>query len=247
MFPRVKLESLELSKIVCGTNQFIGITHRANPIDIWLHKRRFRDPRTVADFFIYLVQEHGINCIVSSPREKLYRALEITERETGERMHWLCTPSIRRSVRGLECDIFKQIDWCADHGVEVCMPHRIYTDLVINKEDLTIGGTAFDDLKGRERMSAKVIVWAIHLYTGIPVASIKGMWQFSYPEISARIRDRGMIPGLSTHYVESIKAVEKNGYDASLVIQPLNLLGYQSNTDPDELVKVIRNTKLQIL
>ncbi|MHA1680334.1 MAG: hypothetical protein ACTSUE_04960 [Promethearchaeota archaeon] len=236
MFKKIKLENIELSKIVCGTNQFIGIIHRPNPIDIRRHKKRFKDAEAVADFMIPLVQELGVNCCVSSPRQKIYDAIKITEEETGEKFHWICTPSIRKTVGDLEGDLFKQIEWCADHGVSVCGPHRIYTDLSIDKEKLVIGGTDFIGI-GPVKFKSKIF----------PVKSIKNLCAIPFPEISAKIRDSGMIPLLSTHYIESIKAVEKQEYDAPLVIQPLNKKGYMSNAKPDALIEAIRSTKVKIL
>ncbi|MFX0101899.1 MAG: hypothetical protein ACFFCS_20205 [Candidatus Hodarchaeota archaeon] len=246
MYPKIKLENLSLSKIVCGTNQFVGITHRPNPFEIQAHKRRFKEPETVAKFMIHLSQEYGVNCCVSSPREKVYDAIKITEKETGEKFHWICSPSIRPSVKGLDTNIFTQIDWCVDHDVSVCMPHRIYTDCVIDKENLVIGGTPFEELQGWMKSYGNIVAIAMRVYSGIPIKTFKAMYKIPYPEISAYIRDKGMIPGLSTHYPESIKAVEKNGYDAPLINQPLNMKGYQSSVKPEELIKVIQGTKIQI-
>ena len=215
MIPKISIENLKLSKIICGTNQFVGITHRPNPIGIFLHMRRFKEPKTVAKFMLHLFQEHGVNCTVSSPREKILKAIRIVEKETGEKYHWICTPSERKTVKNLEPNILKQIDWCAENEVSVCMPHRSYTDWAIDKEYLTIGG-------GNSGFAP-------------------------YPEISAYIRDKGMIPGLSCHYIEVLKAVEKNNYDAPLVVQPLNKRGFQSNTKPEQLIKAIQNTRVHII
>lgn len=215
MIPKLKLENLELSKMVCGTNQFVAITHRWNPLDMLAHVIRFRDSKTVAKFMIFLQQEYGVNCCVSSPRDKVYEAIQITEKETGEDFHWICTPSRRRSADGIEPDIWKQIDWCVDHNVSVCGPHRSYTDKCINYDSLEIGGTGE-----------------------------------KYPplgEITEYIRDRDMIPMISTHYIETIEAVEKQGYDIKLIIQPLNQIGFESNTEPEKLIEKINSTDLQIL
>ncbi len=235
MYPMIQLEHLKLSKIVCGTNQFLGITHRSNPFEIWDHKRRYREPSTVAKYLIHLKRAHGVNCIISSPRMKIYNAIQIAEKETGEKIHWLCTPSVRNTVKGLEQDLFKQIIWCANHDVSVCMPHRIYTDMAMDMERHVIGGLTYEgkDVKFKGR-------W-------IPVKTIRDECKIPYPEVAGFIRDKGMIPGLSTHYIEAIESVEKNKYDAPLIIQPLNKLGFESNTDPKTLSKKIQSTKYQIL
>lgn len=215
MIPKISLENLKLSKIVCGTNAFVGITHRNNPFGILANIKRFKKPQTVAKIMVHLLQEHGVNCCVSSPRDKIYQAIKIVEKETGEKYYWLCTPSRRKTVKNLAPDVFKQIDWCYEKGVSVCMPHRDYTDHAIDKKKLVIEGYK----------------------ANLP----------SYPELSAYIRDKGMIPGLSSHFVETVQAVQKNKYDAPLVIQPLNIKGFQSDTNPEHLMKIIQDTKIQIL
>jgi len=215
MIPKIALEKLSLSKIICGTNQFVGITHRNNPFDIILHKIRFRDPKTIANFFIYLINTHGINCCLSSPRENLAKAITLAENETGTKFHWLCSPSRRLTVKGVAPNLFQQIDWCSDHNVSVCLTHRNYTDEALDKMNFTIGGQSAD----------------------LP----------PYPEVSAYIRDKGMIPGLSTHMIESIEAVEKQHYDAPIIIQPLNKIGFESNCPPDTLIQKIQSTKLHII
>ncbi|HME55543.1 MAG TPA: hypothetical protein VKM55_25280 [Candidatus Lokiarchaeia archaeon] len=221
MIPKIDLETLQLSRMLCGTNQFVGISHtfgfhrvldpglvHRSPFSTFYYMHKFKDVRNIAEIMIYLAQEHGINACVSSPRESIYDAIQLTEKETGTKFHWLCTPSGRHTVPGLASDIMVQIKWCADHGVSVCMPHRDYTDKHLDIKKNVIDG---------------------------------------YPEIAARIRDAGMIPGLSSHYVETIKAVEDNQYDAPVIIQPLNMLGFQSNTEPEILETRIKETNLQII
>jgi hypothetical protein len=214
MIPKISLENIKLSKMVCGTNQFIGITHRWNPLDMLAHLIRFKEAKTVSIFMIYLQKEHGVNCCVSSPRMKIYNAIKMCEKETGEKFHWLCTPSRRRTVKGLLPNLFTQIDWCAAHDVSVCLPHRDYTDNALDKTNLTL-----------------------ETHKSLP----------PFSKVSAHIRDKGMIPGLSTHYIESIETVEKQKYDVALIIQPLNKINFESDTTNDKLIQKIQETKLQIL
>ncbi len=212
MIPKIALENLQLSRMICGTNQFVGITHRSNLLDNLAHLVRFRNAQIVAKFFIYLQQNHGVNACISSPRDKIFEAIKITEKETGERFYWICSPSRRLTAKNIQPDVKAQIKWCADHDVSVCIPHRDYTDSAIDKINL---GNAPE----------------------FP----------PYPELSALIRDLGMIPGLSTHFFETIEAVEKQNYDAKVIVQPLNKIGFESNTTPENLIEKIQSTKLQII
>ncbi|MHA1820134.1 MAG: hypothetical protein ACTSU2_06170 [Promethearchaeota archaeon] len=208
MIPRVKLENLELSRLVCGTNPFLGISHFTKSRNMFL-KEYFSDVNKIFEITSYLFEEYGVNCIVSSPRDKIYEVVKKMEKEFGEPYYWLCTPSDNRiTAKGLSRDLKSQIKWCAEHNVAVCMPHRSWTDTNLNPKEKKI-----KDLKK---------------YTNL-------------------IRDLGMIPGVSTHYFESLQAVEKNNYDVPLIIQPLNTIGFQSNIEVNTLITHIKSTKRQIL
>jgi hypothetical protein len=67
------------------------------------------------------------------------------------------------------------------------------------------------------------------------------------PEACAHIRDRGMIPGISTHYYECIAACNKQQYDVAVIIQPVNVDGFQSNIEVNTLIGVIQNTRYPII
>ena len=68
-----------------------------------------------------------------------------------------------------------------------------------------------------------------------------------YPEISAYIRDKGMIPGLTSHFHKTLIAAEKNNYDAPVIVIPLNKIGFAANTYPNEIKELIQKTKRQII
>lgn len=56
-----------------------------------------------------------------------------------------------------------------------------------------------------------------------------------------------MVPFLSSHYHQTISIVEMRNYDVKLIVQPLNPIGFESNTKPEDLARIIQNTKIQIL
>ena len=207
MIPSIPLENIKLSKVVCGTNNFVGINHRLDFIYAPYFWHKFRKMERITEILSFFV-EKGVNAIISSPRVRIYDAIQSVQNELGVKIHWICSPSTRKTVKGLERDIHKQIDWCAEHKASVCIPHRNYTDFALDKDKLII--------KGLE-------------------------------PIIEHIRDKEMIPGLSCHFHKVIEAVERNNYDVQLIVQPLNQLGYISDTDPNSLVQLIQNTKISIL
>ncbi len=206
MIPKIKLENLEISRLVCGTNPFMGISHFTRAKDLFF-REYFDTPAKIAEIMRYMLEEFGVNACISSPRDEMYAAIQIVEKETGQKYYWICTPSRRLTAKSVDANTQNQVQWCADHGVSVCMPHRDYTDHNITEE-----------------------------------GTIRG-----YPEIAAVIRDKGMIPGLSTHYHETISICDQQNYDASLITQPLNTVNFMANLEVNELVQKIQHTKRQIL
>ncbi|NMC06697.1 MAG: hypothetical protein GYA24_15875 [Candidatus Lokiarchaeota archaeon] len=222
MIPKIPLEHLELPRMLCGTNQFVGISHvygalyrigdpgliHRSPFSTFYYARKFKDVNKIVEIMLFLARDHGVNACISSPRDSIHAAIQQVRKETGTAYHWICTPSTRLTAKSLVPDIHKQIQWCAEHEVSVCAPHRDYTDKALDKGTLEIRG---------------------------------------YPEIAARIRDMHMIPGLSTHQVETIAAVETHHYDAPVIVQPFNKLGFESNADPATIERRIKETRLQVI
>ena len=122
MIPKISLEKLQISRFICGTNPFVGISHHGlRDIKFKIH---YRNVNRVEEIMLYLAQEHGVNACISSPRDNIAHAVKTVERETGQPFYWICTPSRRLTAKGLKPDIFMQVQWCADHQVSVCAPHR---------------------------------------------------------------------------------------------------------------------------
>lgn len=197
---------MELSRLVCGTNAFCGISHFTPSRDMFLAE--YFTLERVIEIMTFVLEEFGVNCIVSSPRDNIARAIDAIEKETGTRYAWLCTPSARDTAKGAGQSLAEQVRWCADHHVAACLPHRSWTDAYMN--------TARMEIEGLE-------------------------------EVTAQVRDLGMIPGLSTHYYEAISICEQRKYDIPLIIQPLNVLGFQSNIEVNTLARKIKSTRIAIL
>jgi hypothetical protein len=209
MIPKVRLEGLEISRLVCGSNPFCGISHFTMSRDMFFNEYLTLD--RIVEIMTFVQQEFGVNAIISSPRDHIYNAIQRVQKETGEKFHWICSPSpARETATDLPPTMAGQVQWCADHEVSVCMPHRSFTDAKMD--------------------------------TSPNVLEIRGL-----KPILADIRDKGMIPGLSTHYYDAIRISHHQKYDVALIVQPLNVLGFQSNIEVNSLVNTIRNTSIQIL
>ncbi|MFH0962812.1 MAG: hypothetical protein V2A58_02245 [Planctomycetota bacterium] len=64
---------------------------------------------------------------------------------------------------------------------------------------------------------------------------------------AAMIRDRGMIPGLSTHMPETIPYADKAGADVETYIQIYNAAGFLMQVEGDWVMSVIRNARKPVM
>lgn len=61
------------------------------------------------------------------------------------------------------------------------------------------------------------------------------------------IRERGMIPGLSTHMPEAVILADKTGADVETYIQLYNPIGFLMLVEVDWIMRVIRNVKKPVM
>jgi hypothetical protein len=64
---------------------------------------------------------------------------------------------------------------------------------------------------------------------------------------SAMIREREMIPGLSTHMPESVILADKTGVDVETYIQIYNAIGFLMQVEVDWIMRVIRKAKKPVM
>lgn len=139
-FPTTDIGGIEISRLVCGSNPFFGYSHFSHARDTWL-KKYFTVDR-IAEVLHACVEE-GINAVVSGMEERMGQAIEKVREVTGVHVNWICTPG------GMTLDeCLDGVRWCADHHVEICMPHPSYTD-----NNLLIAETR---IRGAERITELV-------------------------------------------------------------------------------------------
>ncbi len=68
-----------------------------------------------------------------------------------------------------------------------------------------------------------------------------------WPRVAGRIRERGMVPGLSTHRPEAIVVGDRAGYDIATYIQPLNPIGFLCAVETDWVAGIINRTEKPVI
>ena len=199
-FPTTRIEDLEVTRLIVGSNWFLGYSHYSHAKDKWIRSHMTVD-RMVEVMLVFA--REGINAVLSSPDLKMKEAIERVYHETGLRMHWLCTPS----GEGVD-DLMPGIEQCAELGAAVCMPHQHWTDgnMIVNQRRII----------GLER-------------------------------VTERIRELGMIPGLSTHRPETVVLCDKAGYDVATYIQIYNPIGFLCQVETDWIERIINDTPRPVI
>jgi len=64
---------------------------------------------------------------------------------------------------------------------------------------------------------------------------------------TSMIRERGMIPGLSTHMPEAVVIADKTGADVETYIQMYNAAGFLMQIEADWAMRIIRNAKKPVM
>ncbi len=162
-FPMTTIGSLQVSRLLCGTNCFFGHSHISQARSMWL-RRHFTTDRIVE--VMHAMAEEGINATVSMQSREMRAALDGLER-TGYRMHWIATPG------GADLQELKEgIRESADLGAAVCMPHTSYTDSHLHVAETRIDGA--EQISELIRELGMIPGWSTHRPEVVTVSDAAG-------------------------------------------------------------------------
>ena len=119
-FPMTTIGGIELSRMLCGTNPFFGYSHTTRARDAWLV--RYFTVERIAEVLAACMEE-GVNGTMSPPLPKMREALDLAEKSTGKKMHWIITPAEEENRTMMD-----QVQVAKDMGASFCMPHTSWVD-----------------------------------------------------------------------------------------------------------------------
>ncbi len=211
-FPRTNVGGISVSRMIVGTNWFLGYSHTTGAKDNYI-RENVKDRKKIADI-LEVFFKAGIDTVMGMiQNEPLADAIKDAEDRTGVRAIIISTPSFPATkatpVEGFdnaECN--KILDDDKRLGTAICMPHTSITDKMI-------------DCCTREIRQ--------------------------FPGLCKMIRERGMVPGLSTHLPESIVYADESGLDVESYISIYNLMGFLMHLEVDWTLKIIREAKKPVM
>ena len=205
-FPRTMVGGVSLSRLIIGTNWFLGYSHTSLAKDNFI--KSYQTRANIADIITVFLQ-HGVDVVMGMPVPLLCDAIHDAEERAGRKVTLIFTPNFNTVPGGPpENEPARVFDTCRDLGATFCMPHQCVTDALVDRRDQTIR-----DLDKYTRM----------------------------------IRERGMIPGLSTHMPETPIYADATGADVETYIQIYNAAGFLMQVEADWVMQVIRKSKKPVM
>jgi len=211
-FPRTIVGGLSVSRLVIGTNWFLGFSHTSRAKDIFI-QNNIGVREKIADILEVFVNS-GIDTVIGLIQRKvLAEAIEETQQRTGKKIIIISTPILpadeKTLISGFDNDEVKKIlDIEAKANTAICMPHQATTDKMVDR----------------------------------CTRSIRKM-----DTLMRLIRERGMIPGLSTHMSETIVYADETNLDTETYIAIYNSMGFLMQIEVDWVARIIQNAKKPVL
>lgn len=205
-FPRTTVGGVSVSRMIVGTNWFLGYSHTSAAKDRFIKSYQTRE--NIADILTVFL-EQGIDTIMGMPVPILRDAIRDAQERTGREAILILTPHFNIRPSGSpELEPERAFDNCKELGATFCFPHQSVTDALV------------------DRMHQ--VIRDIDRYTEM-------------------IRDRGMIPGLSTHMPESVVLADKTEADVEAYIQIYNAAGFLMQVEADWVMRIIRNARKPVM
>jgi len=206
-FPRTTIEKLSVSRLMIGTNWFLGYSHTSKAKD-----RGIVESMTagrIADI-VEAFMKAGVDTLYGiRPDRILVDGVSEAEQRTGRKCITIGIPTLpvedtAQSMGEAE----RVLDEMAGLGTSLCMPHQCTTDAFVNRRTKSLAG--------------------IEPYLRM-------------------IRERGMIPGLSTHMPETPVYADATGVDAATYVQIYNAAGFLMQIEIDWVQRMIWSAKKPVI
>ena len=205
-FQRTTVGGVSVSRMIIGTNWFVGYSHTSAAKDRFITS--YQTAKNIADI-ITVFLDNGVDTIMGMTQPILDEAIKIAQDRTGRKVIRIYTPSFNVLPGGpAESEPERMFDLCQKLGGTFCFPHTSTTDVLVDRMHGVIR-----DMDKYSRM----------------------------------IRERGMIPGLSTHLPESVTIADASGADVESYIQIYNAIGFLMAVEVDWEMRVIQKAKKPVM
>ena len=130
-FPRTEVGGVSLSRLIIGTNWFLGFSHTSVPKDNFI--KSYQTSKNVADILTVFL-ERGVDAVIGLPLPILNDAIEDAQDRTGKKIIRIMTPTFNILPGGDEnMEPERVLDYCKEKETTICMPHQMVTDALLDR------------------------------------------------------------------------------------------------------------------
>lgn len=140
-FPRTEIGGISVSRMIIGTNWFLGCSHTSRAKDRYITEN-IRTKEKIADILEAFLQ-YGIDTLIAPPLEVLLQGINEAQERTGRKLILISTPTFPFNrdtpATGFNNDETRRIlEQEARAGTAICMPHQSTTDAMVDRTSRTI-------------------------------------------------------------------------------------------------------------
>lgn len=141
VFPRCEVGGLSLSRMIVGSNWFLGWSHTGESQDALIHER-IGDYRAVADI-LEVFFKAGVDTVMAPMANpvstRLIDGIHEAEQRTGVRAIIVDTPIINiQDSEEARSEAYRLFDISADIGCAICMPHHSSVEQLVDRQSRRI-------------------------------------------------------------------------------------------------------------
>jgi hypothetical protein len=130
-FPRTVVGGVSLSRLIVGTNWFLGYSHYSAAKDQLIHERQNRDK--IADV-LEVFLDAGIDSVMGPLHPLLMESVQEAQQHTGQEIKLILTPWFNLLPGGAPANEPEPIiAQCKAAGAKICMPHQMVTDALMDR------------------------------------------------------------------------------------------------------------------
>ena len=169
-FPRTTVGGLSISRLIVGTNWFLGYSHTSAAKDRFIKDYMTRE--RVADILTVFL-ERGVDAIMGMPVPMLSNAIKDAEDRVGRAMHLILTPTLNVLPGGPpENEPEAVFDRAKELGATYCFPHSSCVDVLVDRLHGVI--RQMDRLSALAREREMIPGLSTHMPVTIPIADHSG-------------------------------------------------------------------------
>ena len=169
-FPRTTVGGVSVSRLVIGTNWFLGYSHTSAAKDKMIRGNQTR--QSIAEILDVFLQ-HGIDTLVGPVKPLLTEAVEEAQQRSGRKLIQILTPSFNiLPGEAPENELDPVLDRTRAAGATFCLPHQCVTDRLTDRRDNVIRD--WPRIASAIRSRGMIPGLSTHLPEAIPIADQSG-------------------------------------------------------------------------